>query len=176
MAFQIGQSNAVFDQWESDSIEVEFGYRKPTHPEVLDIELEAAEFNEKWKKWERDKAALFAELHAVTTPDDDPDETLLAELISRLDEGARKTWRPRFSDLKSSISSDDIRPVFQFISAHLITIDGVLGTDGKSVKAWADLDAAAQLEIMGAITPYEVAELYGEIKRSVQLKASEKKP
>jgi len=173
--FQLGQSQTVFAQYESDSIDVEFGYKKPSHPEILDIELDAAEFNEKWGKWEQDKSILFAELLTVSEPDDD-DDTEIATLIARLDDEASKSWLQRLQQLKSQISSDDLKPVYAFISTHIITIDGVLGADGKPVKMWADLDQSARAEIMGAMTPYDVTGFYGDIKRSVMLKVAEKKP
>jgi hypothetical protein len=94
-----------------------------------------------------------------------------------MSEEDRKDWNERFVSIKSEIRSDDVEPVHEFISDHLTKIGGLLDEGGDPIEepvSWDDIDSEDQTGILGSIPPYEVADLFMEIRSTIALGADQK--
>jgi hypothetical protein len=175
MAYQLGSRNKTTKSYESDATSMVFHFRKTSHPELLDVELDASDFAEKWNRLQDQKKPLFDELREQL--EEDEEGVSFEDLFFRMDEETRADWNERFSALKSEMRSSDVEPVFDFIADHLTKIGGLLDEDGETLEEplpWGDIDPADQEGILGSIPPYEVAELFYEIKQTIALTADQK--
>ena len=175
MTYQLGSRNKTEKNYESTATSMVFYFRKTSHPELLDIELDAAGFSEKWTELQKEKRPLFKELEDQL--DEDEEQATYEELFKRLDEDEQADWNRRFTEIKSRIRSDDVAPVFDFIADHLTQIGGLLNEDGEQLEdpiKWDDIPKEDQEGILGAIPPYEVADLFYEIRSTIALTVDQK--
>jgi len=175
MAYQLGQADRSVGSYESDTIEVTFHYRKPTHPALLDIKIMAASFTQKAAEYAESKGELFDEVRGYAEGDEDPYAIGLDPLLDRMDEEDRESWWKRYNKTEMSITSEDVEPVIKFVSDHIKTVEGVVGPDGEEpVDQWDDLAPRYQREILEAIPPNEVTEVFIDIKQSISLSPDKK--
>ncbi|QDG49298.1 hypothetical protein FIV42_00675 [Persicimonas caeni] len=173
MAYQLGQRERVAGAFDVSQLEITLKYRKTSHPELLDIEIHAAEFEQKWTDWSRAKSRLFDELEPYIESDDAAD-IKTAELLARLPDDLRDEWLDEFTTLKSGITSKDVEPVLDFIDDHIMKVDGIRDRQGEPVTEWDDIPKADRLEVLADIPPHEIASLYGEIRKTIALTVDQK--
>lgn len=175
MAYTFG-SNRHAGSWESDHIGVDFTFCKPAHPRLLDLELDASGFEQKWSEWEEEKSALFKELYLkLDELDEDLSEVTFLDAVQLLEVEVQDDWLGRWGKLKREVTSEEVEPLLSFVQEHIDKVDGVRSeATGEMVEKWAEIPVEGQREILGDLPPHEVAGLYMKIKRSAELPAKKK--
>lgn len=173
MPYQLGQRERVTGAFKVAKLDVTLKYRKTSHPELLDLEIQAGAFEEKWTDWSERQAKLFDRLTPFLHVDD-ANDIKVSQLWTRMPDDEREEWLADFRALKRGISSEDVQPVLDFVDRHILEVDGVTDREGNAVTQWVNIPHDDRRELLGAIPPHEVANLYGDIRQTVALTVDQK--
>lgn len=123
------------------------GFRKPTHPEILDIQVDVGPFQDRFYEENR----------------------RLENLREAKEQGEVDEDRPE----RMEISSDLVGPIYQFLLDVTVSVDGLESADGESLS-WEDLTEEDQMFLISQVNLPQLLSAFETVMDTVTLEEDRK--